>query len=372
MPMALKSFTNHVRAWRDSIRRAIAVVLLDRAPNALGDVEDAILFVRWDAKLGDTVVLSWIWRELKKHRPDLKLWVATGADFFELFDHTFEFDRVVLSPKRPGFRSVFNIAKKLKRPRYVVHLSQALKARDLLLLYLIRPGHVASLDDGLKCVDIKLGAMTEKLHFSEKAIPLLEKLSVPVDNRQYWLPENMTAHKHVMSYWHDNLVIGFCPFGASRHRSFSDSKIVSAIRGILKVAAKQGLSVSVFMIATPDKEKGLINLLIANDLTSKVFLRPTSELTEFFEQVRACQAIVSVDTSVVHIATGLGKPQLAIYNPPDLSPLIKSNNYDSWQPNSDLAITFLADAVAGTRIDAFDDARFDAALEKLILKVHAH
>ena len=126
------------------------------------------------------------------------------------------------------------------------------------------------------------------------------------------------------------------------------------------------------MIATPDNEKGLINLLIANDLTSKVFLRPTSELTEFFEQVRACQAIVSVDTSVVHIATGLGKPQLAIYNPPDLSPLIKSNNYDSWHPNSDLAITFLADAVAGTRIDAFDDARFDAALEKLILKVHAH
>jgi hypothetical protein len=52
--------------------------------------------------------------------------------------------------------------------------------------------------------------------------------------------------------------------------------------------------------------------------------------------------------------------------------LIKTNNYDGWHPNSDQAITFLADAVDGTRIDAFDDARFDAALEKLFLKMPAN
>jgi ADP-heptose:LPS heptosyltransferase len=369
MPMVLKSFTNHVRAWRDSIRRAIAVMLLDRAPDALGEFEDAILFVRWDAKLGDTVVLSWVWRELKKHRPDLKLWVTTGADFFQLFEHTFEFDKVVLSPKRPGVWSVFKIAKKLKKPRYVVHLSQTLKARDLLLLYLIRPEHVAGLDDCLKCVDIKLGAVTKDRHFSEKPVPLLENLSVPVDNRRYWLPENKVARRHVMSYWPEIIVIGFCPFGASRHRSFSDLKIVSAITRILAIAAKQGLTVSVFIIATPDKKNSLIDLLKVNDLSSKVFLHPTLDLNGFFEQVRACQGVVSVDTSVVHVAAGFDKPLLAIYNPPDLSPLITSNNYDSWHPNSDQAITFLADSVAGTRIDAFDDARFDAALEKLISKI---
>lgn len=370
--MALKSFTNHVRAWRDSIRRAVAILLLDRAPITSGNFEDAILFVRWDAKLGDTVVLSWVWRELKKHRPDLKLWVATGADFFDLFEHTFEFDRVVLSPKRPGFWSVFKIAKKLKRPRYVVHLSQVLKARDLLLLHLVQPAYVAGLDDVLQCVDIKLGAATENRHFSEKPVPLLKKLSVPVDNRQYWIPENKIANSRVMSYWRDDLVIGFCPFGASRHRSFSDQKIVSSIRSMLAIAANKGLSVSVFMMATLDKEKGLIDLLMANDLNSAVFLRPTMDLTEFFEQVRACQCVVSVDTSVVHVAAGLEKPQLAIYNPPDPSPLIKSNNYDSWHPNSDQAITFLADAVAGTRIDAFDDVRFDTALKQLFSKMLAH
>ncbi len=372
MPMALKSFTNHLRAWRDSIRRAIAVFFLDRAPDAVGEYEEAILFIRWDAKLGDTVVLSWVWRELKKHRPDLKLWVTTGVDFVEIFDHTFEFDRVVLSPERPGYWSVFKIAKKLKRPRYVVHLSQALKARDLLLLYLIRPAHVAGLDDGLKCIDIKLGEVTDNRHFSEKPVPLLEKLSVPVDNRRYWLPENKVTHSHVMSYWRDKLVIGFCPFGASRHRSFSDLKIVSAIKSMLAIAAKRSLSVSVFMIATPDKEKGLVDLLMANDLSSKVFLRPTLDLTEFFEQVRACQGVVSVDTSAVHVAAGLDKPLLAIYNPPDLSPLIKSNNYNSWHPNSDQAITFLADVVDGTRIDAFDDDRFDVALEKLLSRIITH
>jgi ADP-heptose:LPS heptosyltransferase len=370
--MGLRSFTNQLRAWRDSMRRAVAVMLLDRASDGSGEFENAILFVRWDAKLGDTVVLSWVWRELKKYRPDLKLWVVTGSDYYKLFEQTFEFDKLVLSTKRPGFWSVFKVAKKLKRPRYVVHLSQVLKARDLLLLHLIQPQHIAGLDDDLKCVDIKLRGITEKSHFSEKPIPLLEMLSVPIDNRRYWLPENKSAHKRVMSYWRDNLVIAFCPFGASKHRSFSNLKIVSTISRIMAIAARKGLSVSVFLIATADREKGLIDLLAANGLSSDVFLKPTLELTEFFEQVRACKGVVSVDTSVVHIATGLGKPLLAIYNPPDLSPLIKTNNYDSWHPNSDQAITFLADAVAGTRIDAFDDARFDAALEKLFLKMPAN
>lgn len=367
--MALKLFTNRIRAWRDSVRRAIAIMLLDRSPVASGEFEEAILFVRWDAKLGDTVVLSWVWRELKAHRPDLKLWVATGAEFYELFDQTYALDRVVLAPKRPSLWSIFGIAKRLKKPRYVVHLSQSLKARDMVLLRLIEPEHVAGLDDSLQCIDIKLGAQTAGRHFSEKLLPFLQELSVPTTHRRYWLPSNAAAQSEVLSDWRDGVVIGFCPFGASRHRSFSEKKIVMTIEAVLASAALRGLGVSVFLIVTADKETILADLLAAHDLSSKVFLRPTLSLTVFFEQVRACAGIISVDTSAVHVAAGMDKPLLAIYNPPDPTAMFGSTNYANWHPNSDQAITFIADTVHPTCIDAFDDDRFRLALDALIARV---
>jgi ADP-heptose:LPS heptosyltransferase len=372
MLMALKSFTNRIRAWRDGFRRAIAVALLDRTPRVSGEFEEAILFVRWDAKLGDTVVLSWVWRAIKRHRPDLKLWIVTGSGFYDLFESTYGFDKVVVSPRRPSLSSIFKIARQLKRPRYVVHLSEALKARDLAFLRLIEPAHVVGLDDALKCIDIKIGAQTEGCHFSQKLVPLLQKLSVASDDRRYWLPDSPVFKSEVMSYWKKGVVIGFCPYGASRHRSFSTKKIVMTIQAILVTAVKLGLDMSVFLIVTADKEEGLIELLENHHLSSHVFLRPTQSLLTLFEQVRACSGIVSVDTSIVHVATGLGKPQLAIYKSPDKLPLNRSSNYASWHPNSRHSITFVADSGLGARIDDFDDDRFKASINELLAKIAAY
>lgn len=57
--MGLRSFTNKLRAWRDQARRGVAIFLFDKKLRSEGDFQEAILFVRWDGKLGDTVVLSW-------------------------------------------------------------------------------------------------------------------------------------------------------------------------------------------------------------------------------------------------------------------------------------------------------------------------
>jgi len=347
----------------------MAVIFLDRAPATLGPSEDAILFVRWDAKLGDTVVLSWVWRAIRAHRPDLKIWVVTGSGFYELFDRVYAFDKVVLSPKRPSLLTILRMARQIKRPRYVVHLSEALKARDLFFLRLIQPAHVAGLDDSLKCIDIKLGSRTAGRHFSEKPVPLLDELGIPTDDRHYWLPTSAADRSQVLAYWPSNAVIGFCPFGASRHRCFSDQKIVMTIRALLSNAASRNLMVSVLLIATAEQSKRLKDLIEAHDLSAKVFIQPTSSLTEFIEQVRACSGVVSVDTSVVHVAAGLDKPLLAIYNPPGLSSSLTPSNYASWHPNSDKARTFFADVAASARIDAFDDERFKAAIDEWFLSV---
>jgi ADP-heptose:LPS heptosyltransferase len=65
----------------------------------------------------------------------------------------------------------------------------------------------------------------------------------------------------------------------------------------------------------------------------KLVLQPTSDFFELCEQVAHCDGVVSVDTAIVHIASGLGKPLLAIYA--DEGP--HTENFQSWHPNSPLA-----------------------------------
>jgi len=364
--MDLRSFTNKIRAWRDQLRRFVAILLFDKALQNQGPFQEAILFVRWDAKLGDTVVLSWVWRAIRAHRPDLKLWIITGPEFYDWYADTYGFDKVLLAPRRPKLHSFFKMTADIKKPRYVVHLSQALKARDLFFLRLVQPARVASLDDALKCVDIKLGKQTESRHFSEKLVPFLEQLSIPVSDRRYWLPESEMDRSKVMRDWPAETVIGFCPNGASKHRCFSDAKMVWTIQTLLASSAKRNQSVRVLLIVTADHVARLSELMKHHGLSDAVLLRPTGQLTELIEQVRACAGVISVDTGLVHVASGLQKPLLAFYHPPSAATPLTFNNFDSWHPNSDQAQALLADKVKPQRIDAFGDDRLSEAIEQFL------
>jgi len=57
---------NKLQLWCDTIRRKIGVMLFDHTvKNSLYE-QGATVFVRWDAKLGDAIVSSWVAREIKK------------------------------------------------------------------------------------------------------------------------------------------------------------------------------------------------------------------------------------------------------------------------------------------------------------------
>ena len=311
------------RRW-DWLRRQVAIWVWDR-PKLKHDSQPfskRVVFIRWDAKLGDTIVLSWVFRELKRQRPDLQITVITAESFKELFVRGYGITSLYTASKRHGWGSLLRIARELARPEYVVHLSLKWRPRDIRFVRALSPRHVVGLDDDLNLVDIKLGELTRGRHFSEKLVPWLEQLGVNTTDRQYWIPRDAQARKQVDTWWPQGRVIGLCPYGASKKKYLDDDWISHVVTACL------ARDLLVVLLVLPMQRPHIEHLIELNGWVDRVTVN-TGESSQWvlFEQVARCDALVSVDTAVVHLAVGLQKPLLAIYNSHGME-------FENWHPNS--------------------------------------
>ncbi len=321
----LKSVTDRLLRWRDRVRRRVAIWWWDRPNRTSGPFQDKIVFIRWDAKLGDTIVLSWVFRELKRQRPDLEIVVITGQSFEDLFRRGYGINSVYLAGKRHGGRELKNIVTQLVNSRYVVHLGLRWRPRDIRFVRSLDPEYVVGLDDELEIVNVKLGVLTESRHFSEKLVPWLEQIAVDTRDRRYWIPRLPDAAVRVDQWWPKGGVVGLCPYGASRKRHLTDEQISVMVDSIL---SRTGATV--LLIGRSDEIEALKARLFSATIKQRVLNHSSDNVFELFEQVARCDAVVSVDTAVVHIAVGAGKRLLALYADKDE----QSQNFRDWRPNA--------------------------------------
>ena len=92
-----------------------------------------------------------------------------------------------------------------------------------------------------------------------------------------------------------------------------------------------------------------IRILLKNDLcqrlsSNQIVALPTTSFTEFAAICKNCDVIISVDTSVIHIASAFNKPTIGIFAPNDRDFYPKYSTYDTYAPISDLSF-----------IESFDD-----------------
>lgn len=322
----LNKFVDSIRLRRDLLRRRIAMWRWDGSNPTTGPFVDRVVFIRWDAKLGDAIVLSWVLRELKRQRPDLEITVITSPALVSLFRQGFGIESIFLAGKKHGWGQLPQIAKALNRSRYVVHLSEIWRPRDLRFVHQMQSQHVVGLDDDLQMINVKLGQSTQGQHFSERLLPWLKELGLDITHRQYWVPRSQQAAAKVAATWPQGKVVGLCPYGASKSRQLSIGQIRFVIQHIL-----QDPSVTIWMSVRPDQALVLQQTFGQAPWFSRLFFSPTDDMLELCEQVAACDAVVSVDTAIVHIASGLSKPLLALY-------ALHHNQFDMWRAISSQAV----------------------------------
>lgn len=148
-----------LRNIRKACARVACRLLADRSltPRATqGSLH--ILVPRWDAKLGDSIVSSFFFREAR--RLNARVTVLTVPELSQMHALDFDVDQVVITNAPPGVRELLRLARQLGRVDVVVHLVGRIQPAEILFLKLLRPARVYSLDDSLRCVNRKFGAAT--------------------------------------------------------------------------------------------------------------------------------------------------------------------------------------------------------------------
>ena len=354
-----KRLVSSLQLARDKWRRKLGIWLFDRHRPACepGQPFKRVVLVRWDAKWGDAIVSSFIFREWRRAYPGIQLDVITSPVMAGLFRDHFAADNVYETVKRPSYTELKTLAKALGPADLLVHLSKSLKMKDLYFLSQVDCRMIAGLDDQIGMINLKLGSATRSMHFTEKFSRLLEQTGVCVHNTDYQVPVDILAQQRV-AHFLENIpgpLLILNPYGSGQARRLRPDTIKQLIACIRQARD----DVRIGILSTPDTQDEVSRLCqeLASD---KVFYYPDSRtIYDAIALVSRADWVVSVDTAIVHIAVGLKRPLLAIYNP-------DKENFAEWGPNSDLAISIFAEPVNPPDINGLDWQSLPQRIEHLL------
>ncbi|MCC4263495.1 lipopolysaccharide heptosyltransferase family protein [Oceanimonas baumannii] len=320
----------------------------------LGNIK-RILVIRWDAKIGDSIVSSFFFRELKKHHKNIKVDVITAPHMAAMYQEHFGVDHVYCCKKRPGYSELKALAHEIGTADLVIHLSKQLKMKDIYFLRCLGADNVMGMDDELDVVNIKLGHATKGLHFSEKFAYALKLLGVSSPDRRYVIPEDVERQSRIKKEWPEQPVISINPYGSGSARRLNFDNVSMLVDLITKY--KPGWKIC--LMSTPDTKTETEQWCDQLD-TDNVFTVQSSEtIQDAIEIVRLSAAVISVDTAIIHISSGLNKPLVGIYNPDE-------ENFAEWHPNSDRSINVFSSESKLVNVNLLDAVELDKVISKLM------
>lgn len=318
-----------VQNFLQKIRITLGKQLLDKSVAPLTDNPLAlypvrkILFLRKDSKIGDTIVSSFVFREIKKNDPSIKIGIVCASKNKELIEGNPYIDYYHFLPSR-SIKDHFTLGKELAKFDYdtVIDPTIFLRNRDLLLLSMIKAKRYI----GYKKVDYKLFNMDieDEMHFSQVYKQALLLCGFKDIDISYDIPTNIEIEKNVRSFlerYNLNHYIALNFFGASNSRRFSWKKI--------------SLFLDYFCQSLPEKRWVLLSYpevtpklksLISNRRNVFIY-EHTKTIFDSIELIKSADWVISPDTAIIHIASGFNKKIIGFYNR-DIE------NWNHWHPTT--------------------------------------
>lgn len=343
----MRKWLNAVRERRDRCRNAVSRWRYDRErpPVQALDGLRRVVFVRWDAKWGDSVVFSFVCRAFRESHPGIAVEVIATPEMAPLFRDHFGADEVHETVRKPSKAQMRELAERIGDVDLVVHFSHLIKHRDMYLLSRLRARHIAGLDDGVGLVDLKLGAQTRGLHFADKYVALLERCGAGRVDTRYVVPTEPDAERRVREWLavRQRPFVAFNAYSKGRARSLTVDTSERVVRHLLEALPEHDVCV----LSAPGKQEEVAALCAACDAGRVFHLPRTQSIYDNIALIARAEALVSGITATVHMADGLGVPSFVLfpYDPPDR---------DDWHSRDPRSVNFLAEPADPLDVNRLD------------------
>ncbi|MDR0645667.1 MAG: glycosyltransferase family 9 protein [Elusimicrobiota bacterium] len=294
-----------------------------------------IIYLRNDGKLGDMIISSISFREMKKLLPSAQITVIAAEQTKELAETNPNINSVYIYKR--SFFSIIKLGIKLRRenPDLYIDMDEANTIETLLLLRLINPKFALGFNrEKFKLYNINIPFRDKSAHITDWHKAVFERLGLINKagkfDKQYdvFIPEQVmnTAKKFISKLPEAKKNIIFNMFAASYHKSFCAQQLLNL--------AKELTDFNIILVGRyNDIEKIKKELL----LPGNVFYPSKSDyqtcgfsLTSAI--IKMSDFVITPDTSIVHISSAFNKPTIAVYN--SNMPYLT----EKWRPMSDKTI----------------------------------
>lgn len=283
---------------------------------------NSILFLRYDGKIGDMVVSTLLFREIKKVYPQIKIGVvARGAalDIIKKNDNISE-----IYEYKKGKES--SLADKISKESYdiIVDFNEMLRVNQMKFIKKCNGKINIGLDkEEWNMFDISY-KKDESKHISEMYKTILGLLDIKNPSLKYDLKIDEKTKKNLLKkYDYNKKRVLINPYAASKYRSFNKINIKKIIEKVLK-----NNDVSIFILGEPSRKDEILTIIKELD-NENIFYPELKGMEDVISFLSIMDFIITPDTSIVHIASALEKPMIAVYRKDKYG-----ENEELWGPNS--------------------------------------
>ena len=325
----------------------------------------SILFLRYDGKIGDMIVNSLMFREIKKVYPDIKIGVVARGAAIDIIKNNPNVDEIYEYHK--DRKKIKDLALKIKEEKYdlLIDFSEMLRVNQMMLINLCG----ARINIGLDRKDWKLFDLSIESgkdfkwteHITKRYLAYLIKLGLKKENIDISYDIYLKNEKKYEIFFNkikENKKLILNPYGASKHKSFS----IETLENIINYLKDK--DIAIILVYFGDKYK---ELELLEKKYKYIYIREKIEsILDTAILIKKSDYVISPDTSIVHIASAFNKKMITVYPP-------KGGKYGVdhlvWAPKSEYSkVIFCKDKTGNYDEIDINTFNFDE-MKKEILKI---
>ena len=274
----------------------------------------SILFLRYDGKIGDMIVNSLMFREIKKVYPDIRIGVIARGAAIDIIKDNPNVDKIYKYYK--DRKKIKDLALKIKEEKYdlLIDFSEMLRVNQMMLINLCG----ARINIGLDRKDWELFDLSIESgkdfkwteHITKRYLAYLIKLGLKKENIDISYDIYLEDEKKYEVFFNEikeskKLILN--PYGASKHKSFS----IETLENIITYLKDKDIAIILTYFGDKYKE-----LEFLEKKYKYVYIpKEIESILDTAILIKKSDYVISPDTSIVHIASAFNKKMITVYPP---------------------------------------------------------